>query len=63
MTDEVVIQSLTDEVNFVNEEVKRTGNDLINLIVGIDAEVLVHALNLIQRLQSENERLLLLRVY
>lgn len=54
MIDEVIIQSLTDEVNFINKEVERTGNNLINLVVGMDAEVLVHTLNLIHRLQSEN---------
>lgn len=58
MIDEVIIQTLTDKVNFINDEVKRTGNNLADLIVCIDAEVLVHALKFIHRLQDENKGLM-----
>ena len=58
MTDEVIIQTLTDKVNFINDEVKRTSNNLADLIVCIDAEVLVHALKFIHRLQDENKGLM-----
>lgn len=57
MTDEVVIQTLTDKVYFIDKEVERTGNNLADLIVCVDAEILVHALKLIHRQKAEIERL------
>lgn len=59
---ESVIGKLEEKKRFIEEETKRTGNKVEDLIVCVDACVIIQALDLIDRLKGINENLLLQNV-
>ena len=57
MTDEEIVKGLEHKKKIILEEVNRTNNCLDDLIVCVDAELIVGALDLIHRLKGENTEL------
>lgn len=59
---ESVIEKLEEKKRLIEKETKRTGNKVEDLIVCVDACVIIQALDLIDRLKGINEKLLLQNV-
>lgn len=57
-----VIGKLEEKKRLIEEETKRTSNKVEDLIVCVDAGVIIQALDLIDRLKGINENLLLQNV-